>query len=858
MVALFSSCGGSKNAYLKNPIMLDTLEIATLTYKPSYHPSEKRSHDLIHTTLYVSFDWDKREVIGEAELILEPFFYPTQTLELDAKGFDIQRIAMKKGASKRALNYFYDDKIITIDLGREYLRKERYEIYIEYIAKPTTLLDREIIQDSANQGLFFRNPDKSDTTKMRQIFTQGETEQSSCWFPTIDAPNERTSQELFITIDDDLVSLSNGKLVKSTSNGNGTHTDHWAQAQHHAPYLFAMAIGEFSVVRDESWNGKIIDYYVAKEYESHAKTIFKNTREILSFYSELFGVDYPWDKYSQVIADDFVTGAMENTGAVIFFEGLHMTDRELLDDSYEPIIAHEAAHHWFGNLVTCESWANIALNEAFATYSEVLWEKHKYGNDAAHYMVMDYLDSYMEDSETNQKKIIRYIYEHPDDLFDSHSYEKGGHVLYMLHNYIGDEAFFEGIKLYLTEHAYQSVEIHDLRMAFEDVCGEDLNWFFDQWFFKAGYPELEVSYEINEVQTTINVKQSQKNGVRYNLPLAVDIYTDSKIERKSILLDKSSDSFTFPTEGIARFVNLDAENILLGTITEKREMDSYLYEFYNAPHFQDRYSALKTLTEKQGGIEDVEKREGLIKDALQDKFWVIREEAINAIVTDNLEAEDLADLKENFALLLKNIALSDKKTIVSAAAIDKLAELEISDFKDELIDLTSSRSYAVAASALKTLSKVDKEAALQISETFETEKNNSIKLSVLDVYAYNASDNKNDFMVSKMKNATSYMKYPSIYYYSYFLVRQSDEEMIMGGIEEISDEVKNDENPLWLRRSTIAVLSDMLPIFQKRIDRKVDEMKPEQLSALTTNIKESIYHLLEEFPELKLIQQPSQ
>jgi len=850
MALMISSCGSTKDAYLDNPIMLDTLEIATTVYKPVYHPSEKRIHDLIHTILDIRFDWEKEEVIGKAELTLEPYFYPAQFLSLDAKGFEIQRIAMKRGASKKSLDYTYDDKIIKIDLEREFLRGERYEIYIEYIARPNSLLEKKIIKDPNNQGLFFRNADKSNPAKMRQIFTQGETEQSSCWFPTIDSPNERTSQEVFITIEDDLVSLSNGKLVRRIDNGDGTHTDHWSQAQHHAPYLFAMAIGEFSVVKDEIWNGKIIDYYVAPEYKDYAKDIFKNTREILTFYSNIFGVEYPWDKYSQVIADDFVTGAMENTSAVIFFEGLHMTDRELLDSNYEPIIAHEAAHHWFGDYVTCESWANIALNESFATYAEIIWERHKYGNDAGHYMVMDYLESYMADADDNPKKIIRYSYEHPDDLFDSHSYEKGGHVLYMLHNYLGDDAFYEAVTLYLKRHAYRTVEIHDLRMAFEEVCGEDLNWYFDQWFFKAGYPELDVTYDINELQTTVNITQSQENGVTYRLPLALDIYTSSGVERQKIVIDEKKNSFTYKTDGPAMLVNIDADNILLGTINEERNTASYVYEYQNAPHFQDRFTSLKALLDKESTLDlDQSERVSILKESLRDKFWAIRELAIESI--------DLEDeyAKENYEAVLKEIAVNDDKTSVSASAIGILGTLEVEDFTEELITLSSSLSFSVAASALMALAKVDSETALRIASAEEKEKNRTMKRSVLDVYAYHGSSDKDSYFKTAILEAETYTRYPALYYYSYFLVRQSQLSLIKDGVNFISQEVKNKENPIWLRRITTTILSDMLPVVQQRRDRERDEMKPEELQDVKDHIEKTVTMLKEEYPELKLVQQ---
>jgi len=163
---------------------------------------------------------------------------------------------------------------------------------------------------------------------------------------------------MLITVEDAFKTISNGKLVKSTKNDDGTRTDYWKQEIPHAPYLFMMAVGPFSEVKDK-WKDIETNYYVDEDYEPHAKQIFENTGEILAFYSEKFGMEYPWDKYNQIVVHDFVSGAMENTGAVIYYDALHQTKREMLDGKMEDIIAHEAAHHWFGDYVTCESWANL-------------------------------------------------------------------------------------------------------------------------------------------------------------------------------------------------------------------------------------------------------------------------------------------------------------------------------------------------------------------------------------------------------------------------------------------------------------------------------------------------------------------
>jgi len=219
--------------------------------------------------------------------------------------------------------------------------------------------------------------------KPTQLWTQGETEGSSVWFPTIDTPSERMSQEIFITTRKDFQTLSNGQLVYSNFNDDDTRTDYWKQDLEHPPYLTMMAVGDFKIGRDE-WQdskGRIVpvDYYVEPDYANYVFQIFGDTPEMMTFYSELLNYDYPWDKYAQIIVRDYVSGAMENTTATIYGEYVNQTSRELIDDNNETTIAHELFHHWFGDLVTCESWSHLPLNESFATYGEYLWLEHKYG-----------------------------------------------------------------------------------------------------------------------------------------------------------------------------------------------------------------------------------------------------------------------------------------------------------------------------------------------------------------------------------------------------------------------------------------------------------------------------------------------
>src|SRR5690606_34887146 len=323
---------------------------------------------------------------------------------------------------------------LTIQLGKTVTAQEEITLVIDYTAKPDERETGGSSAISSDKGLYFINPKGEDPAKMPQIWTQGETEASSVWFPTIDAPNQKMTQEILMTVDDKYVTLSNGTLVKSTKNADGTRTDHWKQELPHVPYLAMMGVGEFKVVKDsftKKDGSKIaVDYFVEPEWEPYAKAIFGDTPEMIRFFSELLGVEYPWDKYHQIVVRDYVSGAMENTGAVVFGDFVYKTDRELLDGTSESIIAHELFHHWFGDLVTCESWSNLPLNEAFANYSQYLWDEYKHGKDEADFHASSEANGYLQQAQMQgYHDLIWYDYDEKEEMFDGHSYNKGGRIL---------------------------------------------------------------------------------------------------------------------------------------------------------------------------------------------------------------------------------------------------------------------------------------------------------------------------------------------------------------------------------------------------------------------------------------------
>ena len=719
-----------------------------------YNPSSTRTSDIIHTNLSVRFDWENQHLHGTAEITVKPYFHATKELTLDAKGFDIHSINM----GEQALSYQYEDNKLIIQLDRVYHRTENYTISIDYTAKPNELVTEGGTAITDTKGLYFINPlGKED--KPQQIWTQGETEYSSCWFPTIDKPNERMTQNIAITVQDKYTTLSNGVLVKSEQNKDGTRTDYWEQSLGHTPYLAMMAVGDFNITTDK-WRGIDVDYYLEDDFHKYARGIFGRTPEMMEHYSEILGVDYPWEKYAQVVVRDFVSGAMENTTAVIHGEFVQMDEREMLDRHEEDIIAHELIHHWFGDLVTCESWANLPLNEAFATYGEYIWREKGFGRMAADKHLDADLNSYFREARSKQVDMIRFDYTDKDDMFDSHSYAKGGRVLHMLRYYLGDEAFYLGLQKYLEDNAFSTVEIHQLRLAMEEVCGEDLNWFFNQWFLSSGHPILAFSYEYEDSTNTqwvyIEQLQNLEKTPLYKLNMDVALYFEDSVFTYNIDVQDGLEAFAFTARSAPTNVVVDSEHMLLAEIIDEKPEEWWLDQLY-APRYMDQKNVLKNLSGPA--------LETAINHNLKHEYWGVRELAIKAI--------ERTDNPSQFESILLEVAVNDDRTIVRAAAIDVLASFEGALKHEGLFEkATKEMSYAIAGSGLDALTLVNEEKALITARMFEKESKNELKEAVMRTYASLGDFQEFSYFEEEIQKTSNYDLYITAAYFSEYLKNQ--------------------------------------------------------------------------------------
>lgn len=681
------SCAGKKDEPKSNSA-LTTVRKEVVSDRDSilaYQGAHPLDFKLIHTELDLKPDWANSRMNGTAIISLKVGAYAQDSLILDAKGMDIERVEHVGNDFFAPLKYTYDGMNLHIALPYNMSPGQSFKILVAYVAKPEErkTVGGRAINDS--KGLYFINPNGDDPGKPTQLWTQGEPESNSNWFPTIDKPNQKMTQSVRLTVDKKYKTLCNGELDYSYDNLNGTRTDVWVMNKPHAPYLSMLAVGEFHVEKGK-WRDKDLLYYVEPDYAPWAKQIFNNTPEMLEFFSKRLGVDYPWDKYGQVAVRDYVSGAMENTGAVIFGEFVQKNGRQLADDDNDGIVAHEMFHHWFGDLITCESWSDLTVNESFATYSEILWNEHHEGQASKEYAMSRQNFSVMANAQRGEVPIVRHFYTDPDQMFDGNTYAKGARVLHTLRKLLGDDIFFSSLTTFLKRYAHQAVEIDHFRLVCEEVSGRDLKLFFNQWWHREGTPSLSSDWKWNDSTKTltVNIKQRQKH--LFDLYPSLEVQVDNEVKRYPLRLTARQTQFNYKLSAAPRFVVLDPNKEMLMEVEEQASLNEWMARFN---HFKNGYNEREKALRQIVKLGDDVQRRSVLLNAMNDPFWAIRILAIRQL------KQSLVDQSITEQLTL--LGQKDPNSSVRAAAWESLA-LWNTPGVTELMKkaLSSDSSYTVA------------------------------------------------------------------------------------------------------------------------------------------------------------------
>jgi aminopeptidase N len=519
-------------------------KVAVSPYKQlegTTHTRPPRTYDILNYTLRTRFDVPGKAVVGDETIKLKPLAAGFNTFALDASSMQVESVTLVPGDT--ALRFTQPPGRLSITLDRAYETTETIAVRIQYQAHP-------------QRGLYFI-PQAQGTAqsinKPAQIWTQGEPEDNHYWFPCYDFPDDKATSEQFITTAANEIAISNGALVETLDNPDGSHTYHWKMDQPHASYLISLIVGDYVKLTD-TYKNIPVEYYTYRGTETAARKAFAKTPRMMELFSQELGFEYPYNKYAQTIVNYFVFGGMENITATTQsdWEILRNNGDDGPGETKENLVSHELAHSWFGNLVTCKDWSQAWLNEGFATFMEAAFKEQERGRDAYLAELREDARLYFdEDRQQYRRPLVYARYREPINLFDATLYKKGALVLHMLRETVGDEMFWKALNKYLNDNQYKTVETKDLERAFEQTTGKKLDWFFDQWVYKAGYPELRVSYAYHQPSRTltISVLQTQvpdaSTPAVFRLPIDVELTTSQGTRTERIEITRREQQFTF-------------------------------------------------------------------------------------------------------------------------------------------------------------------------------------------------------------------------------------------------------------------------------------------------------------------------
>lgn len=525
-------------------LVAHTGEAFPQTARPDFNRSS--DHDVQHYVLRVGFERAKKVVNGDATIRLKPLKDGFRRVEFDSVGIRYSSVRIQP--SNLPLTYKVTANSIAIDLDRPYKKGEDVEIRFVYTANP-------------KKGVYFIGPQKAEDgvpARTPQIWTHGEPDEARYWFPSFDFPSDKATVEQFITAQAREKVVGNGILIEKTENPDGTLTHHFRMEQPFSTYLVSFVIGDYSVVEDRYRNIPL-GYYVYPGTEYLVEKAYARTKDMIRIFEGLTEIDYPFPKYDQTLVAALDFGGMENiTATTMSDRDIFLINNPLFEATVEDLVSHELSHTWFGNLVTCKNWAELWLNEGFATFMEAAYREQKYGRQSYILKIRSDADEFLVNDAVARRRHGLFNQNAGDlpALFDNPytTYNKGGVVLHMLRQEIGDDAFWKGVRIYLSRNKWKNVETSDLKKAMEDASGRDLGWFFDQWVYGVGSPKISIEavYRAGSKTLELNVAQTQKADklapVAYRIDLDIEIETGSITRTEKIELRKRTETFELKVE----------------------------------------------------------------------------------------------------------------------------------------------------------------------------------------------------------------------------------------------------------------------------------------------------------------------
>ncbi len=695
--------------------------------KPHFPPDHPI--DINHVKLEFRFDIENEIAYGQTTLSCLTRHKELEILKLDAKEMTIEKVLV----DGKTVSFENTGRYLIIDLPEKKKKGDTFEVFIQHYT------------EQPRAGVYFVKPDEGEPNKPTQVWTQGQDEDSSYYFPCLDHPSFKHTSEAIIHVKPEWFALSNGDLV-SLEKKEEEWIYHYKFDFPHSTYLITIVAGKFIEISDE-WDGIKIYYYVPPGREKEGINAFGDTPKIIQFLSEYFGVKYPYSRYSQIAVADFIFGGMENTTATTQTDLTLHDDRAHIDFSSNPLVAHEAVHQWFGDYVTCKDWTHAWLNEGFATYFEAVFTEHSLGKDEFRYEMLRNMEDYFnEDAKRYRRPIVTNVYKEPIDMFDSHLYPGGAWRLHMLRFILGEDQFRGILKFYLEKHKAGLVETSDFQRAIEEVTGKNLDWFFDEFIYKPGYPIFKINYSWDKQNkiAKISVKQQQvKNESKNDTPIfkipVTLLFTDER-NKKTITLEikEKEHEFYIPLEFTPKMFRFDPDFWVLKKIEWAENPPKNMLE-YQLEHDEDvigRIEAAKLLAKTPSP--DVIRKLG--ERLRKDPFWGVqariasvlanigtkeaRNELINSLSIEHPKARRGvvnalgSFLRDNIVMnsLSSFLSNGDESYYVEAEATLSLGKIKIPEAFDIITKQLSKDSHVeiIRRMALKGLAELEIDRSIEV------------------------------------------------------------------------------------------------------------------------------------------------
>ena len=654
-------------------------------YSRTLQTERSREFDAIHYRIKLRFDEDKKMFWGETRITLRPLSDGFEKCFFDAEKFIVSSV---KDQSGQPLEFHQGNGKIAVSLGQTYDYGDQLSVTVFYFAKDCGA------SRNFPLGISFAEATESHPRLIQALsFPNG----ARHWFPCYDHPNDKATIEVIATVNEDYKALSNGKLVSVTKDTlNKTKTFHWMQDRPHSTYLTVLAAGPYHVIED-SLGDLPINYWVYPQDVENAKFSFSKTPEIIAFFSREFGYEYPWDKYDQITIPG-IGGGAECTSATLLGQGVIHDERADKDFPSHKLIAHEAAHQWWGDLVTLRDWGHTWINESFGTYSDHLYVKHFLGEDEGAVDLLRKKDAYLREAHNRyMRPIVFHRWDKPQQNFDSHTYPKGAVIINMMRWILGDKPFRKTISHFLHKHAYDSADTHDFVIAVKEMTGRNLEWFFEQWFFSPGHPVFDVSYHWDDSNKKVKLKivQTQDTSGRipvFKTPVVIAVVTKEGKKTEKVWLKEKVEEFEIACNQTPLMVRFDEGNFLLKEWTFDKTTRELIYQLKN----DDVIGRMWAASELGKIKKDAPVVAALLESGRNDPFWSVRKAAI-----ENMGAPKS---REHTSVLKRKCV--DKNSRVRAAALQALGDSGQAELVAFFVErFEKDDSYVAQAEALRSIGK---------------------------------------------------------------------------------------------------------------------------------------------------------